>query len=76
MPPPIKDNLTWSNIGRAAIGALMAWAAWEFREMRVAVYAGQTETAVLKTEVVGIKKTQEEMKEEIRSINARLEKEK
>lgn len=54
MTPPARDHITWSIIGRATIGALIAWAAYEFREMRSAVYNGQTKSAVLETRVEGL----------------------
>lgn len=69
MTPPAKDHITWSIIGRVTIGALVAWAAWEFREMRTAVYAGQTKTAVLENKV-------ENIDSRVKVIEAKLNKEK
>jgi len=56
MTPRSQDNLnlTWNIVGKSTLAALAAWAAWEFREMRVAVYSGQTATAVLENKVENI----------------------
>ena len=50
-PKPSEHGITWNVVGKATIAAMVAWAAYEFREMRTAVYNGQTKTAVLETRV-------------------------
>jgi len=83
MPPPKMETLTWSVVAKLSFGIIgtlsmiiLGWNAYEIRTMREVVYSGQSATAVLRSEVETIKANQKEIKEEIRSINARLEKEK
>lgn len=68
MTPPARDHITWSIIGRVTIGALVAWAAYEFREMRTAVYKGQTSIAVIENKV-------ENLDNRVKYIESRLHKE-
>lgn len=82
MTPPKIETLTWSVVAKLSFGIIgtlsmiiLGWNAYEIRTMREVVYNGQSATAVLRSEVETIKANQKEIKEEIRSINARLEKE-
>jgi hypothetical protein len=43
--------VTWEWIAKGLLGAVLGWAAYEVREMRTAVYAGQTRSAVLEQKV-------------------------
>lgn len=78
MTPRAQDNLnlTWNIVGKSAIAALIAWAAYEFREMRVAVYTGQTEQAVMRNRMSTVEKDVAETKEAVKVIEAKLLKEK
>lgn len=83
MTPPKIETLAWSAVAKvsfAIIGTLsmiiLGWNAYEIRTMREVVYNGQSRTAVLESEVQMIKVTQEEMKDELRNLNARFMKDK
>lgn len=79
MTPPKIETLTWSVVAKLSFGIIgtlsmiiLGWNAYEIRTMREVVYNGQSRTAVLESEVIGIKRTQEEMKAELRNLNARF----
>jgi len=67
-----KVSLTWDVIGKASISIVIAWAAYEFRELRNVVYLSQTRSAVLENRMVNVESQVVEVKAHIEGIEARL----
>jgi len=67
-----KVSLTWDVIGKASISIVIAWAAYEFRELRNVVYSSQMRSAVIENRVSNVENAIGEVKTHIEGIEARL----
>jgi len=69
---PDNANFTWSALGKAVLGLLVAWAAYEFRQMREAIYDGGKKTVVLETKVDFIERDHENTKKRVSELESKL----
>ena len=64
--------INWNTIGRAVVGLLIAWAAWEFRQMREAIYSVTAKNNVLETRVGYVEQKQQKHEDRIEKLESRL----
>lgn len=72
--PPHSDHgpVTWGLIGKVTLGAIISWAAWEFRGMRDAVYHGQERIGVIEAKVENHEKAIDEVKSQVKRLEAHV----
>ena len=67
-----EHQITWGAIGKTVLGFLIAWAAWEFRQMREAVYTSGTKIAVVEAKVNTLEGVSEKYEKRIENLESRL----
>lgn len=65
-------HITWGTVGKAVISLLVAWAAWEFRQMREAVYTTSTRIAVVESRVHTLEKDADRTDKRVSTLEAKI----